>query len=122
MKKVILSLMSLFFMSCNSSKVKDVASFEFDNAWYWVIQYEKGATKQEIEDYVNTWANPNQTSFFFVFDDTVNLSFFSKERFSLQSFRQTVLLNNPKFGYYKMLPTDDKLYTDGIWLMKQANK
>lgn len=122
MKKITLLLVSIFFSSCSSSKVTDIASFEFDNAWYWVVQYEKGATKQEIDEYVNTWANPNQTSFFFIFDDTLDLSFFSKEKFSLESFQETVLLNNPKYGLYKMLPADNKIYDDGIWLIKQANK
>ena len=122
MKKIFLLLITFLFISCSESKVTDVASFEFDGAWYWVIQYKKDATKQDIIEYVNTWANPNQTSFFYVFDDSLDLSLFAKERFDLKSFQETVLLNKPKYGFYKMMPADDKLYDDGIWLAEQATK
>lgn len=122
MKKLLLFGIILLSFSCSSSKVKEVASFQFDNAWYWVIQYEDGSSKKEIQEYVNTWANPNKTSYFFVFDNSTDLTLFSKEKFSQQSFLETVLLNNPKYGYYKMLPADNRLYDDGISLIKQIIK
>lgn len=121
MKKLLLVL-CLAIISCSDGKVKDIASFEFDGAWYWVVQYQDGATKKDVEDYVTLWANPNQTSFFFVFDKSIDLSVFTKEPFNLSSFSQTVLSAKPKYGYYKMMPGDDKLHDDGIWLLQQSEK
>lgn len=107
--------------SCTSSKVTDVASFEFDNAWYWVVKYEPGTTKQEVEEYVTKWANPKQTSYFYCFPTTTDVEFFAKEPFNFRDFAYNVLQNKPKYGYYKM-PTDTKLNDDGIWLLEQSNK
>lgn len=122
MKKILALLAFFALTSCSDSKVTDVASFEFDGAWYWVIQYKKEATKKDITDYVEKWANPETTSFFFVFDDSIDISFFKKEKFNISSFRASVLGNKPKYGYYKMMPNDNKLYDDGLWLIEQAEK
>jgi hypothetical protein len=121
MKKLLLPIITLLLISCSDSKVNDVASFEFNGAWYWIIQYKPGATKQEIEDYVKLWANPNQTSFFYVYDDSMDLSAYKTQAYNLNSFTATVLANKPKYGYYK-IPTETKLNTDAIWLLEQSTK
>ena len=121
MKKLILLITMMLLISCSDSKVNEVAAFEFNGAWYWVVQYEPDATKQEIEDFVNTWANPNQTSFFYVYDNSIDLSVYKTQAFNLNSFTSTVLANKPKYGYYKM-PSDTKLNTDAIWLLEQSTK
>jgi len=120
MKKLLL-LTALFTLFSCSKKVDSVASFEFNGAWYWVVQYEPDATKKEIEDYVNTWANPKQTSHFFVFDNSLDLSVFKKQAFNFNSFAATVLANKPKYGFYKM-PPDNKLNADAVWLLEQSQK
>ena len=122
MKKIMLLFSFFLLFSCSNSKIKDIAAFEFNNAWYWVIQYEDGTTKQEIEEYVRNWANPNQTAYFFVYDKSIDVSIFAKERFSLQTFAASVIGEpKPKYGFYKM-PSDPKLYDDGLDIIKYATK
>jgi hypothetical protein len=120
--KKLLSLFTLFaLLSCSPNKVQDVASFEFNGVWYWVAQYEDGATKQDVEAYVNKWANPTQTSHFFIYDKSIDLSVFKDETFNFTKFTQTVLANKPQYGYYKM-PPNTKLNTDAVWLLEQSQK
>ncbi|MDB0600063.1 hypothetical protein PL373_02605 [Tenacibaculum maritimum] len=96
MKKLILIVTIItLFTSCTESKVKDVAAFEFNNAWYWVSSYSKDATEQDVKDYANLLANPNQTSFFFAYPDSVDVSLFANEKFSYETFICLVL----KYGY-----------------------
>lgn len=121
MKKLLLLTALFGLLSCSKSKVTDVASFEFNGAWYWVAQYEDGATQKEVEEYVNKWANPNQTSHFFVYDNSIDLSVFKNQGFNLNSFASTVLANKPKYGYYKM-PPETKLNDDALWLLEQSQK
>lgn len=121
MKKAILFLLITFgFTSCTNSNVKDIATFQFNNAWYWVIQYEEGTTQQEVEDYVNKMANPNQTSYFYAYDKSLDVSVFAKEKFNLQSFASSILDDpKPNYGFYK-IPSDTKIYDDGIDVLKYA--
>ncbi|KVV16121.1 hypothetical protein [Flavobacterium sp. TAB 87] len=122
MKKALLFLSLFIMLSCSKeSKVKEVAAFEFNNTWYWVIQYENGASKQDVEHYVSKWANPNQTSHFFIYDKSIDLSVFKDKAFNFNTFAQTVLANKPQYGYYKM-PPDTKLNNDAIWLLEQSQK
>ena len=122
MKKIILIFCTLFLVSCSNSNIKDIAAFEFNNAWYWVVQYEDGTTKQEIDEYVNRWANPNQTAYFFIYDKSVDVSVFAKQGFNLYSFAETITEDpKPKYGLYK-LPSDQKIYDDGLDVIKYAIK
>jgi hypothetical protein len=121
MKKILLLTALFTLLSCNSNKVKDIAAFEFNGAWYWVAQYENGTTQKEVEEYVNKWANPNQTSHFFVYDNSIDLTVFKDQAFNLNSFAATVLANKPKYGYYK-IPPETKLNTDAVWLLEQSQK
>ena len=119
MKKLlsIIALITLF--SCAPEKVSEVAAFEFNNSWYWIIQYQDGATQQDVEAYAKKWANPEQTSHFFAFDNSIDLSVFKNEAFSLPKFTATVLAAKPKYGYYRM-STDKVLNDDAIWLLEQS--
>ena len=120
MKKLLLLLTAVTLFSCGS-KVEDVAAFEFNGAWYWVAQYEDGATQKDVEEFVNKWANPNQTSYFFVYDSSIDLSIFKNQAFNFNSFTETILANKPKYGYYKM-PPETKLNDDAVWLLEQSQK
>lgn len=121
MKKLLFfALAAMLAVGCSKSKVKDIAAFEFNNAWYWVVQHEEGTTQQEVEDYVNLMANPNQTSFFFVYDNSVDASNFTKNKFNLKSFSTVVTSEpRPKYGLYK-LPSDPKIYNDGFDIIQLA--
>lgn len=122
MKKIIILIIISFLFSCSGTKMKDVAAFEFDNAWYWVIQYsDKTVPIQDAENYVKMYANPKQTSYFFFYNDSLDISTLKTERFGLQKFSKFITDNPPALGYYK-IPLDDKLYNDAIWLISFANK
>lgn len=121
MKKTLLLLALFTLFSCSSNKVEDIASFEFNGTWYWVAQYNDGTTKQDVEDYVKKWANPNQTSYFYVYDKSIDLSIFNYESFNLDKFAKTILENKPQYGYYK-IPGEEKLNTDAVWLLEQSQK
>lgn len=121
MKKItiaVLLLTCLIISSCSSSKVDDVAAFNFDNAWYWVVQFEDGATDQDIKDYVNRYANPNSTSYFFAFDKSVDLSEFATKAFNPSDFSKRIIELKPKYGFYKMMPADSTLHEDAVDLIK----
>lgn len=123
MKKLILILSIItLFSSCTDSKVKDVAAFEFDNAWYWVASYSQDATEQDRKKYMNLLTTSNKTSYFFMYPDSVDVSLFKQERFDLKTFAATVT-NDPKptYGFYKMAGVD-KLEEDALWLLEQINK
>lgn len=121
MKKLLLLTALFALLSCSKSKVNDVAAFEFNGAWYWVAQYEDGTSQKDVEEYVNKWANPKQTSHFFIYDNSIDLSVFKNQGFNLKSFAATVLTNKPKYGYYKM-PPETKLNNDAVWLLEQSQK
>lgn len=121
MKKLFTLAIALILCSCSSSKVEEVAAFEFDNAWHWIVQYEDDATPEEIQAFVKKWANPEQTSFFYVYDKSVNLEIFKKEAFNQRKFAAIVLDNPPKQGIYKM-PMDPVFHDDAVWLLEQSQK
>lgn len=121
--KIILSFLSLLtLLSCSQKKVDEVVSYEHNGAWYWVVQYQPDANKKDIEEFVNKWANPEQTSHFFIFDSSVDLSVFKTESFTFDEYALTILANKPKYGYYKMMPADDRIHDDAIWLLEQSQK
>lgn len=122
MKKLLLLLSVFALFSCEPKKVDEVVSYEYNGSWYWVVQYKPEASKKDIEEFVNTWANPEQTSHFFVFDNSVDLSVFKASSFSFNQFAQTILVNKPKYGYYKMMPADNTLHDNAIWLLEQSQK
>ncbi len=121
MKKLLL-LFIFTLMSCGNNKVEELASYEIDNAWYWAVQLKEGGTKQDAIDYANRWAHPSQTAFFYVFNDSLDLSLFKSGRFTPREFKETIFLNKPIYGFYKMSPEDPTLYDDGIWLLEQSLK
>lgn len=121
MKKILLALGALLMFSCSPKKIEEVASFEFDNAWYWIVQYEDGTTDAEVSEFVKKWSNPTQTSFFYIYDKNIDLSVFKKERFTLNRLRNVVYENKPQHGIYKM-PMDTVYYDDAYWLIEQAVK
>ena len=114
---VIVSILTILF-SCTNSKISNEAAFEFEGAWYWTANYEAGTTEEELIDYVNSLANPNQTSFFFLYPPEVNADFFNTESFNYDSYKRTII-NDPKptHGFYK-LPTEDEIYDDSLWLFE----
>lgn len=108
----------LLFCACNSNTtVTDIASFEFDNAWYWVCTYTPEATENDRQTFVKRWAHPQQTAFFFFYPDNVSVGYYARERFSLNDLRHN-LLTNPKasYGYMKIpgqpIETDALFYID----------
>lgn len=123
MKKIVLFLFVLSLLWACGSKTKDVAAFEFDGAWYWVYNYESGTTEEELKECVKTYSNPNQTSYFFFYPDSVDVSIYASKPFSLNSFSRTILGSTPQpsFGFYKM-PNDTKVYDDAVWLLEQSLK
>ena len=122
MKKLLLLLAIVLLSSCGNTKVEDLASYEINGAWYWTAQLKEGGTKQDAIDYANKWANPNQTSYFYIFNDSLDLSLFKEKRFSPREYKETILLNKPIYGFYKMRPADTTLYDDGIWLLEESLK
>lgn len=120
MKKLILLLAGLFLVSC--SKTTDVASFQFDNAWYNVVNFQEGTSKAELEDYVKTYSNPEATSYFFFYPEKYDVSVFKKERFNQRDFAATVVSTNPTYGMYRMMPADKTVHDDAVWLMQQSVK
>lgn len=122
MKVLILSLFAgLLMMSC-SSPATDVASFEFDGAWYNVLNYKAGTSEAELKEYVKTYSNPSATSYFFFYPEGKDVSVFKKEAFNPKSFAATIVDNKPDFGFYRMMPADEEIHNDAVWLMEQAAK
>lgn len=121
MKKLLLLLAGLFMISC-SGPTTDVAAFEFNGAWYNVLNYKNGTTKEELKEYVKTYSNKNTTSFFFFYPENVDVSVFKNQPFNPVSFAATITETKPDFGFYRMMPADEKIHEDGIWLMEQAAK
>nr|WP_153841569.1 hypothetical protein [Ornithobacterium rhinotracheale] len=121
MKRILLAFVCLFCLTSCSSNVTDVAGFEFNNAWYWVYNYNEGTTKEELVEIVKNHSNPEQTSYFFFYPENKDVSVFASEPFNLISFSQTIVADKPDYGFYKM-PNDAKIYDDGIWLLEQSLK
>lgn len=116
--KKLLFLFLITLASC-SSNVKDIASYEVDGAWYWVLEHEPNATKEDVLAKVKLWANPNKTSYFFVYPNTVNLADFQSKDLVFPTFKGLIVNNPPTYGFYKM-PNDAKIYDDAVWLIKQS--
>ncbi|AUS06465.1 hypothetical protein [Pseudotamlana carrageenivorans] len=122
MKKLfLLILFSSFLFSCSTPKVKDYASYEVNGAWYWVLQFEADATEADVKEFVETWANINQTSYFFAYPKNYDLSNFKSKDLSFLKFSSIIASTPPKYGFYKM-PNDSNIYDDAVWLMEQASK
>lgn len=121
MKKLILLFAGLFMMSC-SSTATDVASFEFNGAWYNVLNYKAGTSEAELKEYVKTYSNPNATSYFFFYPEGKDVSVFKKEAFNQRNFAATIADNKPDFGFYRMMPIDPEIHDDAVWLMERAAK
>ncbi|MEX6627552.1 hypothetical protein PG913_08355 [Tenacibaculum pacificus] len=120
MKKILLLFILVTLVGC-SSKVDEVVSLKYQNNWYWVLQIKKGATKEDVLQKVKRWSNPNNTSYFFVYRDTLDLSAFKKKDITFPYFTDLVISNIPTYGFYKM-PNDDKIYDDAVWLLEQGKK
>lgn len=121
MKKFFLFLSGLFLMSCSSSTT-DVAAFEFGGAWYNVVNYKEGTTKEDLQKHVATFSNPKATSYFFFYPENVDVSVFKKEAFNQRDFAATIADVKPTYGFYKMTGPDDAIHDDAIWLMEQSIK
>lgn len=121
MRKLILLIAGFFIISC-SSPATDVAAFEFDGAWYNVLNYEAGTTKEDLQEYVKKYSNPKTTSYFFFYPEGYDVSVFAKEKFNPRSFAATIAENKPDYGFYRMMPADPAVHDDAIWLMEQAAK
>lgn len=121
MKKLFLIIAGFFLVSC-SSKTEDVAAFQFGGAWYNVINFQEGTTKAELEEYVKTYSNPKTTSYFFFYPENYDVSVFKKEKFNQKDFAATIVDTNPTYGFYRMMPADETIYEDAVWLMEQSIK
>jgi len=117
-KLIILLLISGTFFNC-SYKVEEITSYEYRGAWYWVLEHKENATEDEVKDFVNRWANPNQTSYFFVYSDTISLLEFKKKDITFPYFTNLIINNKPSYGFYKMA-NDSIIYDDAVWLIKQS--
>ena len=104
-----------------TATITEATSFKHQNAWYWVIQYNSIATRQDIEHYVHRWANPNSTSYFFAYRDTLDLSVFQSNNLTFPVFANTIINGDvkPDFGFYKM-SGNDVMHDDALWLIQQS--
>jgi hypothetical protein len=114
-KSIILILISCLFFNC-TSKVEEITSYQYKGAWYWVLQHKPDATEADVKEFVNRWANPNQTSYFFVYPNTINLNDFKRKDITFLYFKDLIINNAPAYGYYKMV-NDAVIYEDAVWLM-----
>lgn len=121
MKKLfILITFSFLLISC-SSNLEEITSYKYNGAWYWVVEHKANTTEKEVKDFVNTWSNPNTTSYFFIYSDNYNLNDFKEKGITFETFRGLIINNNPTYGFYKM-PNDQKIYDDAVWLLEQSVK
>ncbi len=120
MKKLLFLLTGLLFTSCSVDETVQ-AQLEFEGVIYRIAHYEKETPKSELETFVSNTASADKTTYYFYYPKDVDVSVFTEEKFSKGDFYQTVIDSNPTFGFYKM-PTDAKVYDDGIWLISQHAK
>lgn len=118
MKYLIILIILITLASCTSN-IKNVAGFEFDNAWYWIITYSPEATEADLKDYTKLNANPNQTSYFFYYPEGTVLSRFENEAWNMKKLANSISVKKPTYGHYIMV-ADTTLYEDGVWLMEQV--
>lgn len=104
-----------------TATITEATSFKHQNAWYWVIQYNSIATRQDIEQYVHRWANPTNTSYFFAYRDTLDLSVFASKNLTFPVFANTIVNGDvkPTYGFYKM-SGNDAMHDDALWLLQQS--
>jgi len=104
-----------------NATITETVSFKHQNAWYWVIQYDSIATRQDLENYARRWSNPNTTSHFFAYRDNLDLSVFKTKNLTFPVFANTIAHGDikPAFGFYKM-NGDDTIQDDAVWLLEQA--
>ena len=106
-----------------TATITDAASFKHDNAWYWVVQYNSHTTRQDITTYVKQWANPNSTSWFFAYPDSLDLSMFNSKNLTYSQFANTIVHGDPKptYGFYKT-QNDDTIHDDAAWILQLATE
>lgn len=120
MKKVIVAIIAFVFTSCSPS-VEDIAAFEFNGAWYWVLQTNNDTPEAEIKEKIKQLSSKKQTAHFFVFSDTIDLSVLKENKFDFERFSSTIIEGKPERSYTKMSNSND-ITEDALWLLKQANK
>ena len=106
-----------------TASITDTASFKYQNAWYWIIQFDSISTKKDVLDYVKQWANPNSTSWFFAYPDSLDLSMFNSKNLAFPVFANTIVhgVHKPSYGFYKM-PNNDTIYDDATWVLEMATE
>lgn len=111
MKKLMLFILPLFLFSCNEqSNITELASVQHDGSWYWILQLNEKGTKEEAQKFVEKWANPKQTSYFFFYP----LSATDEE---LPHHPTEIKDTEPLYGFYKM-PLYEDIYDDALELMQ----
>lgn len=129
MKKTLQFLfIALALTSCTSKKshlpaIKDVAYFEWQNADYWVLEYDSAAvTKTYLYDYVKDHTSSKKTSWVFVYKNTEDNSVFTKEKFDLEDFKATILKYKPSYSLYRMMPADTTIRDDAYEVLKMTQE
>lgn len=104
-----------------TATITDAASFKYNDAWYWVVQFDTHTTRQDLIDYVRRWSNPSSTSWFFAYTDGLDLSMFSSKNLTFPVFANTIVHGDPKpaYGFYKT-QYDDTIHDDAAWVLELA--
>lgn len=120
MKIILLSAIAVtlvYLSACGQKNIRDVAAYEFQNAWFWVCKYSEGTTEAELKAHTKRFANPRQTSWFFYFPDSVDTKGIEKGIYSLTDFAAKVVEKQPSHANYIMAHSKE-LNEDAIDLMK----
>lgn len=119
MKKLLFLLLGNFILSSCSPKETVEAQFGFDNAIQRIIVFDKDSTKEQLLSFVKNSSNADKTTYYFFYPKDVDVTVFSKESFTSESFYKTVIDSRPTYAFYK-IPNDNRVSEDGIWVLKQA--